>query len=328
MATLDPFLTDAFTLTSLTASINAMAYTPSQLGSSGLFSEDGITTTTAMVESDGASIGLVDVQPRNAPGKIVLSDKRTMRSFPIPHLPERAAIMADEVQNIRAFGNENAAQTVKMIVDKRLLKMRRQIDYTIEAHRLSALKGLYYNAAGGTTSLFTEFGVSQQTVGMVLLTDSTVIEAKIKEILTDIESALDGIPYQEPIVFCGSTFFTSMRTHKNVQKTMLNSPFAQQMNVNPLNEFRAYGLRFVRYRGTSASEITATEAFVVPTGVPDLFITRFAPANYMETVNTMGLPYYAKTEPMEMNKGVEIEAQSNPINLCTRPAAIIKLTET
>jgi hypothetical protein len=328
MATIDPFLTDAFTLSSLTASINAIAYTPSQLGSSGLFSEDGITTTTAMVESDGASIGLVDVMPRNAPGKIVLADKRSIRSFVIPHLPERAAIMADEVQNIRDFGSENKAQTIKMIVDKRLAKMRRQIDYTIEAHRLSALKGLYYNAAGGTTSLFTEFGVSQQTVGMALLTSTTNIESKIKTILEYIESALDGIPYREPIVYCGSTFFVSMRSHANVQKTMLNSPFAQQMNVNPLNEFVAYGLRFVRYRGTSSSEIAATDAYVVPTGVPDLFVTRFAPANYMETVNTMGLPYYAKIEPMEMNKGVELEAQSNPINLCTRPAVVIKLTET
>ena len=46
----------------------------------------------------------------------------------------------------------------------------------------------------------------------------------------------------------------------------------------------------------------------------------------METANTLGLPKYAKQEALRMNRGVEFEAQSNPLNLCTRPAAIIKLT--
>ena len=58
----------------------------------------------------------------------------------------------------------------------------------------------------------------------------------------------------------------------------------------------------------------------------ELLITRFGPADYMETVNTMGLPYYASQVPMDHHKGVNLEAQSNPLNLCTRPRAIIKLT--
>ena len=66
-------------------------------------------------------------------------------------------------------------------------------------------------------------------------------------------------------------------------------------------------------------------AFAVPEGVPDLFITRFAPGDYMETVNTNGLPYYASQEIMKHSKGVEMEAQSNPINLCTRPHAVVEL---
>lgn len=57
------------------------------------------------------------------------------------------------------------------------------------------------------------------------------------------------------------------------------------------------------------------------------FITRYAPANYTETVNTMGLPMYAKAEPRKFNKGFDIEAQTNPLNLCTRPGAIVKLTK-
>ena len=71
----------------------------------------------------------------------------------------------------------------------------------------------------------------------------------------------------------------------------------------------------------------ANEAIVVPDGVPGLVITRFAPADYNETVNTIGLPYYARSEPKKMNKGWDLEAQSNPINICTRPASLIRVVK-
>lgn len=68
------------------------------------------------------------------------------------------------------------------------------------------------------------------------------------------------------------------------------------------------------------------EALLVPEGVPDLYISAFAPADYMETVNTQGIPYYSKLETLPFGKGVAGEAQSNPLHLCTRPRAQIRLT--
>lgn len=59
---------------------------------------------------------------------------------------------------------------------------------------------------------------------------------------------------------------------------------------------------------------------------PDLFISAFAQADYMEVVNTEGLPYYAKLERLPFDKGVAGEAQSNPLHLCTRPLAVRELT--
>jgi hypothetical protein len=66
--------------------------------------------------------------------------------------------------------------------------------------------------------------------------------------------------------------------------------------------------------------------YAYPEGVPRMFQTAFAPADYMETVNTMGLPYYAKQEVMKFNKGVDIETQCNPICLNTLPEAVIRLS--
>ncbi|WP_183133255.1 major capsid protein, partial [Pseudomonas syringae] len=42
--------------------------------------------------------------------------------------------------------------------------------------------------------------------------------------------------------------------------------------------------------------------------------------------NTQGIPYYSKLETLPFGKGVAGEAQSNPLHLCTRPRAQIRLT--
>lgn len=324
---LDPFKSDGFTLTSLMAAIMKIPYTPTVLAQARLFTSAGVATLDVAIESDGTTLDLVAVQPRNAPAQVVTGEKRDIRSFRVPHLPERATIMADEVQGIRAFGTENQAQAINTIRDLRLAKMKAQIDYTIEAHRLAALMGNYYDAAGNVRSLFTEFGVTQQTQSFALTTATTEIKVKIAELIEKIEAELDGLAYTGITVYCGSTFWKELIAHPKVEKFYLNWTAANALNTSPNAPFSFMGVDFMRYRGTSTVKIADTEAYAVPTGVTDLFITRFAPANYIETVNTIGAPYYAKAEIMEMQKGITIEAQSNPINLCTRPSAVIKLTD-
>ena len=322
----DTFSPDVFTMTSLTDAINKLKYAPGRIGSLGLFHEQGINTLDLMIEEKDGVLTLVDVASRNSPGKPVNAGKRVGRSFRVPHLPESSAIMADEVQGVRLFGSDNATETMQQRINERLQIMRGNIDYTIEAHRLAALKGTYYDANGGSTSLFTEFGVTQQTLSFVLATATTKIATKCENALYMIETALDGVAFTGVRVLCGRTFFTDLASHAMVRDTYLNTQMAAALRDDPRQEFNFGGMTFERYRGTSAVEVADAEAYAVPMGVERLCVTRFAPANYTETVNTVGLPYYSKSEPMKMNKGYELEAQSNPINLCTRPAAIIKLT--
>ena len=58
---------------------------------------------------------------------------------------------------------------------------------------------------------------------------------------------------------------------------------------------------------------------------PALYTESFAPADYIETVNTLGLPRYAKAavDP-KFAKFVDIEAQMNPLPLCVRPATLAR----
>jgi hypothetical protein len=57
----------------------------------------------------------------------------------------------------------------------------------------------------------------------------------------------------------------------------------------------------------------------VPEGT-SIFRTYFAPADFMEAVNTIGLPLYAKmVVDDELQRWVKLHTQSNPLAMCLRP---------
>lgn len=327
MSVWNVFDPDAFSLQSLTAAINHEdLYTPTLLADLKLFQEEGTPNLTMLTEEINKVIGLVAVRARNAPGQVVTVEKPKVYPWTIPHLPERASILADSVQGVREFGSEGTARTIQGQRDKHLAKMRRQIDYTIEYHRLLSLQGTYIDAAGNSNSLFTIYGTTQQTIDFALNSSGTKVKGKCLDTQVAVEDQLGGVPYQRLHVLCGQTFWKDLINHPEVEKYLLNTPFARELTQGLLGSFDFGDLRFQRYRGNSTVAISAKHAYAFPVGVPDMFLTRFAPAPYNETVNTMGLPYYAKSKEMEFGIGLDIQAQSNPINLNTRANAVIKLT--
>ncbi len=325
MPMVDPFTPDAFSLQTLTAAINNLPHQPARLGELGLFSEQGITTLDATIEEDNGVLSLVDVAPRGGPGKVITDNKRKVYSFRVPHLPENASILADEVQGVRAFGSEGSAEVVQARVNDRLDQMRRNIDYTIEAHRMAAMQGSFYDVNGNLKSLFTEFGVTQTVATIALSSASTKVRQDAFDILKAIEDGLGGTPFSTPRALCSDGFWRAFIEHDAVKSAYDRYEQGANLRQDPRVGFEYAGITWERYRGNSQVTVPANEAVVAPSGVPGLFITRFAPADYNETVNTIGLPYYAKSEPKKFGKGWDIEAQSNPINLCTRPASLIRV---
>jgi hypothetical protein len=59
-----------------------------------------------------------------------------------------------------------------------------------------------------------------------------------------------------------------------------------------------------------------------------LFVEAYAPADYNETVNTLALARYTKTEALEFNKGWAMESQMNVLPLCTMPRALFSVRAT
>ncbi len=330
MATLDIFNDDAFSLVSLTKAINEQPYVPGRIGALGLFSEEGINTTSVSVEYDGATLSLVPAGQRGAPAPNVKSDKRKLINFNTIHLPQRARILADQIVGVRAFGSDSELQTVQTVVNKRLAKMRYALDATIEYQRIGALKGQILDANGSTVleDLFTRFGLTQQTKAMVFATATTNIRGKVMEAKRLMEDALGNAMYTGARALCSASFFDALVNHAKVESAFVNWQSNETLRQDVRAGFLFAGVLWEEYRGTvgGVDFIGSGDAYLVPEGVPDLFVTNYAPADYVEAAGSLGLPYYAKQELLDFGKGVDLEAQSNPISVCTRPRAVIKLT--
>ncbi|MGY2961494.1 hypothetical protein ACVWZP_002443 [Pseudomonas sp. TE36184] len=329
MADIAIFEDDVFSVSSLTAAINEQEYLPGRISSLGLFREEGISTLTVQIEKDGDTLALVPAGERGTSGLVVAGSKRQMIPFNTVHLPERFTIKADEIQGIRAFGTRSELQAVQDVVNKRLAKARRQLDATHEFQRMGALNGQVLDADGKTVLLdiYKTFGVERKRLPMDLDNPGTKVRVKCGEALDMQEDALGSITSTGSRALCGKTFWNALISHESVEKTYLNTMQAASLRGDARESFEFGGIVWERYRGKVAgvSFIHDDKALLIPEGVPDLYISSFAPADYMETVNTQGIPYYSKIEPLPFNKGVAGEAQSNPLHLCTRPLAQILL---
>ena len=96
--------------------------------------------------------------------------------------------------------------------------------------------------------------------------------------------------------------------------------------------FTFAGIPFEEYFGeasvgtTTRSFIAEGESHACPDATVDTFSTYFAPADFNETVNTLGQPLYAKQEPRKFDRGTDLHTQSNPLPMCHRPALLVKVT--
>lgn len=328
---LDIFNQDAFSVIRLTDAINKVPHIPGRAGQVIDWQEQGIDTTSVMIEEVSGQLRLLNPVPRGGAGETTEKSKRKVRSLIVPHYQHDDAIMADEVQGVRAFGQESQVETVFNKVNMRMQEtVALRMDPTLEYQRIGAVKGIIVNGDGSTMyNLFNEFGVQQPAqVAFALGNASTDVRGKCTQIVRAVANALGGIPYRGIYAFCSDDFWDALIRHPKVEDT-----FKYQEGMR-LREGVAWqtldfgGITFENYRGAIGTTpfIENPTAQFFPVGVPGLWRTLYAPADYIDTVNTIGLPRYARQYRMPNDKGVMLEQQMNPLNYCTRPNVLIKGT--
>lgn len=338
MSVFDVFNSDPFSLVSLTDSINKVPFVPGFLGKLGLFEEKGIATTSVLIEEKDGILYLVENRPRGSSPQQNQAEKRKARSLVLTHLPTGDRIKADEIQGVREFGSNDQAKAIQNVVNSRLATMSNSLDATLEHLRIGAIKGQILDSDGTTViyNLFTEFGVTQETEVNFDLNNanptSGVVRKTCAGIIRKIAVNLGAVPFSGVHALCGDAFFDDLIAHKEVRETYLGQQEAAELRGGyaqggmTYGSFNYGGITFTNYRGKvgAVDYINTDKAHFFPIGVTGLFKNYFGPADYIETVNTIGLPKYAKVSPdMQFQKFVDIEAQSNPLPICTRPKVLM-----
>lgn len=345
MALLDVFGGSAFSTVTLTDAVNKMPFVPGRAGSLGIFEEFGVPTTTIMIEEREGVLSLIPTTPRGGPAAQNATAARVARSLAIPHVAMEDTVLPNEVQDVREFGQENQLQAVQTVINQRLQEMTTKLDATLEHLRIGALKGTIVDSDGSTVifNLFDEFGVSQVSEYDFTLDDATTIElnAMIDTVVRTTEDELGAKTYDHVHAFCSSQFYDDLRSHAGVigaYERWANTS-AQIMgslgSSGQPGDFarmgltrRAFpygGIMWEEYRGAvgGVDFITDSKVQFFPVGVPGLFRNAFAPADFVEAVNSIGLPRYAKqaVDP-EFQRWVKLHLQSNPLPICTIPRVL------
>lgn len=313
--------------TELTAAIDKAPFVPNIISRRGYFSEDGISTLTAFIEFRGSVLSLVPSIPRGGVGQPATSTPRAGIEVPSVCLLKTATVYADQVQDVRAFG-QNGPESPEEVKARIIAQMRQDLEWTFEYHRAGALRGLILDADGSTLfDVFSEFGITQSTLSLALSDDATDLVAKIVAAERLCEDALGGYQPERFDVLAAPDVIDALRNHPDYSAKASTVPDLE-------DDGRRRGIRIANtmiyeYRSVTGGPafIPAGEAYMIPRDVPDLLLTRFSPADYLDTVNTKGRSIYMKSELGYMGKFVSLEAQSNVINIPTRPKAIVKLTK-
>jgi hypothetical protein len=329
---LDIFRGDAFGVVPLSLAINNLKFVPGFISGSGLFTETAIPTTAITIEEKNYVLTIVAPSPRGGPGHTVAKPRRAMRMLAVPHFEINDAIMAEEVQGVRPFGQETGTEAVMTKVGERMQTAGQSLEYTQEYSRVGAITGIVTYADGTTLNLYNEYGINQPANISFPLAATTGggIRQTCAQLIRTIGANLDGVAFSGVEAICGDTFFDNLIGCVEVRATYLQTMDAQDLRKSYISggqnwgSFPFGGINFTNYRGyvSGAPIVPANTAYFYPTGVADLFKTFYAPADYIETVNTMGIPRYVKQYPMPNDKGIHIDTQMNALNMCTRPLAL------
>jgi hypothetical protein len=212
----------------------------------------------------------------------------------------------------------------------RLQRMKAKHDITLEHKRVNALKGRVLNADGTSViaDLFGTFGITQTTVNFNLDVATTKVLDKCAELRNTIEDNLMGDTMNSIRVLVSPEFYSALISHANVKAAYANySEASNRLGEDNRKGFTFGGITFQEYRGgvNGSRFIAAGEGHAFPEGTMDTFATYFAPADFNETVNTIGQAFYAKQWEAEGNRGIVLHTQCNSLPICHQPAVLVKV---
>jgi len=324
------FNKDNFTLAKLTAAVNKR--TPVDTFLARMFTIERIRAATVMIERGQSGLELIDPTARNqvAPAS-TLGGINGRAVYPIASvkLGRVVNISAGDIQDVRAFGEEDELETFETVLSQHTSPVTRSIDYTHENLRFGAIKGVQY-AKDGVSEIFDFYDAAGVAKPDDVLIDFATADRKtLQNFYADMgDYSRTGLGVNADVAtdivhVYGKNAWRDFRTsdavaglYERFQDGAVNRAGAGGQRAN----FEAFDAVHVPYFGASIGD---DEVRTVPAGVPGLFRTAYTPLDNPEASNTLGLPLYATPEVLPYGKGYGVEIASLPIHYVTQPECLI-----
>ncbi|MBT2750003.1 major capsid protein [Lysobacter sp. ISL-50] len=329
----NPFHNPAFSMSALTTAINLLPNQYGRLDELNLFPVKPVRTRQVTVEERNGVLSLLQTQPVGSPGTVGKRGKRSLRAFNVPHIPHDDVVLPEEVVGVRAFGTESELETVAGVMADHLQTMRNKHAITLEHLRMGALKGVILDADGSElANLFDIFNIAPKTFDFQLANKDTDVRKKCLDLKRYMSQSLLGERMSGIHVLVSTEFFDALTGHPKVEKAYERWQEGAALRDDMRSDFRLAGVRFEEYtgeasdgEGNSRRFIAEGEGHAFPLGTLDTFATYVAPADFNESVNTLGQLLYSKQAPRKFDRGTDLHTQSNPLPMCHRPALLPKL---
>lgn len=301
----------------------------------GLFRNESVSQHSVTVESSEGTLGLITDQVRGARNNVNKDDTRSLRSFAVPHFPLDDFISPQDIQGKRAYGSADAAETEAAVLQRKLERIRRNHAVTMEAARAYAITTGAIYAPNGTVSgnYYTDFGVTRKSVAFDLGNGGTDVIGKGEEVIAHVQdNILSGEVVSSITAICSPEFFSALIKQagvKDAYKFYTSTQEPNRIRVGGAGLYRQFshgGVDYIEYRGeyNGVRLIPAGEAYFVPMGTADMFLTYLSPANKFGSVNTLGEEAYVFQYRDAMDEKILLQSEHNALHLIRRPAAVVR----
>lgn len=336
MASMDIFSGDAFSLTSLSGTVDQVDYRPGMLGAMGLFEAVPVRNRNVFIDRRDGQLELIAASATGAPPEELRNDSRNMVPLQAVRLAKGSTIYAAEIAGWRSFGSETEQTVVMTEYNRRRERVRADMEATHELHRLGALQGKLYDANGSLIyDYFTAFGETEApTFNWALGTTSTDPRALSMTMKRDLLRSA-RVPMSTGVqvnALAGDAFFDALIGNAKVRETYLNWSEAAGLRQDlAFADFEYGGVRYFNYRGTDDNQAIAVqsdEAIFFLSGVPGIYRHAMAPADeFMPFVGAPGQNVYEMMlRDRDRDAWIRCEQYSYPLYFNQRPDLVRKAT--
>lgn len=323
-----------FSMTDYTEELMLIPNTWGLVNELNIFRSESVSQHSITIEKVDGTLGVITDQVRGSRNLANRDDTRQLLSFAIPHFPLDDYIGPEDIQGKRAYGNADAAETEAAVMARKLQRIRQNHAVTLEAARCFAITNGAIYAPNGTVvgNYYTSFGVTRKEVDFVLGTTTTDVLAKGEEVVAHIQdNILTGEVVSNVVALCSTEFFSKLISQAGVKEaykyySSTQEPLRARLGSGLHRRFVHGGVEYIEYRGVynNVRLIPAGEAYFMPAGTADMFITYYSPANKLSFVNTLGEEAYVFQYRDPMDEKILLQSEHNAIHLIRRPQAIVR----